>query len=458
MASGLADDLFDSQVLHADDRSSARRPNTTQLSASSHARPDIDGNEEKKFKPESIQKSMFDTMQESMLNMQREMMKMQNEMMAQQMQNFAQCMATSMAGIHASTAAAAVVAPIPMAGSRVATTTTCQKVPDELAKSLEAAGKKIERKIWAHIKVQDVLEREIKHRDEMKADSLYIRFPPGVKPFCSPTSGPQLNEEWGPSRDEDRTIGLVIPKGTTRAMVLQILYHQSIYWQKEVWVEYLQERAKSCKAAAQKGAFMGTADVLLQEHNEKSVAGMNELTDEPIKVPEDLVKALAAQIYDKTWEQVKKSKASTDAKTARDLETELKKKERIEHARPEVLLATVIDERIKARDDSWMIDEDVNPNVAMERCQELVNAIRAPKNGVSPSGGSGGQSRTAAAWPKNGKGKGDKGKGKGKSKNKGKSKGKGSKDAPNPPPWTDRKPSKGRKGNGKGGKGKGSGA
>ena len=97
----------------------------------------------------------------------------------------------------------------------------------------------------------------------------HFAYPPGVKPWVAPSAGTELDDAVLAAVDNDLRYTILIPKGCSRAIALERVYHEAQTLSKRIWVEYLEKRSEALVAQVTAGVFQAAC-------REKAQAFLNE--------------------------------------------------------------------------------------------------------------------------------------------------------------------------------------
>ena len=404
---------------------------------------------------EQMMRMFTDNMQKTMAAM----MEHQVAMAEQQMRSLLK-MQASTASSSDETQAPAVAAP----AKKVS------EIPDSVHKVLGTIQNKFERKVRAFVKIKDRVRKAKEDHEVMAGDSNHNRYPPGT-PACSiGVTDVEADSQWSKSKEEEKRLELVIPKGATRRRVIELLHHFSVTNRKMIELEVADAKRDLLQVEAAKNTFMKTCEEAVAMLY-ASDPGTDLGCDPVVVVPPDAraLKELCIKMYDETVTKVNKDHAEKKAEIEKKKEDNKKKEQEAMQEQPEALLEGVISSVVRTemaaaeRDDLMVNDDEKADNTKsddkkeVERLKKLVEVLKS-KNGKSP-GGDRGEIQTPW-WRKRGDGKpGTMGAGKGQSQTKGKGK---SSDKDARSWWNASCPKSGKaKGKGKQGKkgdGKGSGS
>mmetsp|Transcript_75271 Transcript_75271/g.233689 ORF Transcript_75271/g.233689 Transcript_75271/m.233689 type:complete len:622 (-) Transcript_75271:42-1907(-) len=330
-----------------------------------------------------------------------------------------------------------------------------KELPEKYVKHIGKVASNHENNINKYHKASSRLEKSREDLDVLRDASTGYRYPPGIRPFRSPTDNIELDEAWSATRNSDVTVSVVIEKGSSRRDAMAKLHHAHVVRNRAISLEGLEARVNALRPLITRSAYYEAIDDMNDDPSE------NFDLDEPVRPAIDrrLIYEKAEQMYARIVDKTRTRKQ----KEIDDREKERKKKEAEEmelaNAKPSTLLAdlvgSVIEERLAQRNsqspNAAEKDMDVEPDVrgadhgassgvdddggdndnttASAKAVRFCEAVQSTtyctnsKNGLSPGAGLG-------------KGKGN-GKGKhGKSKGKGRDQGRWSNQPGSPSPKT----------------------
>lgn len=287
----------------------------------------------------------------------------------------------------------------------------------------------------------DRLKQSLKVKAELYEQNIgtsSYRYPTGTRAWHAPVEVEAMDESWSRAVDSDFTLSITIPKGTTRRDSMQRVHCACSGFIAGIHHEVIDAHAKSLRTTVAKEEFIKACDAFKPKVPEP----LDDL-DAPLRraVNSQEARMYAETLYTRSVDKAREQRAAKDKAIQELKEAEKKKLAEAAKLPPHKSLVALIDERIQAKTDDLMDEDD---NTAEKKAAELVATLNASGNGRAPKAGSGSATSNPAQGVPKGQSNGkqnkqqkkkqefaqmwgmDKSKRKGKGKEKGKGKGKGS--------------------------------
>ena len=264
-------------------------------------------------------------------------------------------------------------------------------------------------------------------------------YPAPMKPFKGSSTEGELDELWKGSLEQDKTVTMIIPKGSTRRRAMCIVHHGMTLLHKEILVESSTAKMEALQVASRKETFKKSIEAAMEEfygERDKTPLGLDKPDRQ--KPQPAWVMAKVDAMYAEVVEKAEQDKSEEDKRAEEEAKDKEEAQRRLFASKPELALAHFVDDRIAGKavtDDSQDVDMDAAETKERVKAELVVEALRgssSSKNGSSDVGGNrsakNGRKWSSPTGPTSRKseqfGK-SKGKGKGKGKQDWKTNGKG---------------------------------
>lgn len=314
--------------------------------------------------------------------------------------------------------------PVITAATRSTDAKTVKVLPPEVWSKLEQRKTKYLQDVMKYSRALKTLGtlQDITKTFDQSDISGKLTYPVGVRPFNSPPSFAELDNQWEKVKEEDFQLVITIKKGTTRRQAMQQIHWVAQRYAKGLEMEAQKDHCTNVHARAKKAALIEGCKKIVSDSQDQS--GADELGLErpvPMQLDESWRDQQLEKLYQDVIQQIIKIKDKENAKLAREREEKEKTDLNLQKADPKALMVELM-QQIGIGD--GMADVD-NEDAVKRKCEELVDALT--KNVESPGEGLGHNQyqsrRRSNQRPASNQGK-SKAQGKGKTPAKGKGKGK----------------------------------
>eukprot|EP00959_Pyramimonas_sp_CCMP1952_P011743 247171-Pyramimonas_sp.AAC.1 len=185
------------------------------------------------------------------------------------------------------------------------------------------------------------------------------RYPPGVRPFKSPSEIRELDDQWNASKNQAFEIRIPVAMGMSRRCVLALVHHEWTRISKSVYSEAVQDHLEALKPLTSKKAFYETCkvnstdgaeeDIAMDEASRRALSSL--VLDEPDRPRpnELLVRRRAEVLYTEVHDKIIKLLEEEDKQKKEQKEQQRKQDEEDAKAKPADILKSIIGREVDAK-------------------------------------------------------------------------------------------------------------
>lgn len=240
-------------------------------------------------------------------------------------------------------------------------------LPKAVLNHLDRCAKRFEKMVERKLATEAHIEKEKRDISVMEASSNASegnrRYPPGTRPFKSPSSFSELDTPWYPCSEEDYKWSVVIPKGSSKRDAMSRLHHTATMAYKTINRQALEEHLAMLAPQTTKEAFWRACNEWQDPDTMMDSLGL----DDPCRplLNSTLAASKATDLYRRVVDGVRRRKQKERDELEKEKRIKEEQEDKVANSRPSDLLKSAITDIVDSTLRAQGINQTV-PEVSMD--------------------------------------------------------------------------------------------